>query len=96
MIKSVYGLRGDQLRCYIHYQPSFYHLHVHITNIKYDSPGTMVGRAHLLDDVIDNIENIDKHYYQKRTMSFVLKDTHSLTKQYKEHNMISNGSQSNT
>ena len=53
----------------------------------------MVGRAHLLDDVIDNIENIDKHYYQKRTMSFVLKDTHSLTKQYKEHNMISNGSQ---
>ena len=63
------------------------------TNIKYDSPGTMVGRAHLLDDVIDNIENIGKHYYQKRTLSFVLKDTHSLTKQFKENNTNSNGSQ---
>lgn len=28
-IRSKYGLEADQVKCYFHYQPSFYHLHVH-------------------------------------------------------------------
>ena len=28
-----------QVRCYLHYQPSYYHLHVHVTAIDYTPPG---------------------------------------------------------
>lgn len=38
-IKAKYGLDESQLRIYIHYQPSFYHLHVHFTFLKYEAPG---------------------------------------------------------
>ena len=81
-MESVYGIRGNQLKCYIHYQPSFYHLHVHITHVKHVARSSMVGRAHLLDDVIDNLENIDGAYYQKRTMNYVLKESDGLLREY--------------
>ncbi|KAJ2789086.1 hypothetical protein H4R20_007245, partial [Coemansia guatemalensis] len=28
-----YGVPHDKLRLYVHYQPSYYHFHVHITNV---------------------------------------------------------------
>ncbi|RKO87024.1 HIT-like domain-containing protein [Blyttiomyces helicus] len=63
---------AHELRLYIHYQPSYYHLHVHVTNLSFESPGQQVGQAHLLDDVIDNIEVIDRDYYAKRTLVYAL------------------------
>lgn len=48
-----YGVREDELRVYVHYQPSYYHLHVHFLHVKYDAgPGMAVGKAHLLNDII--------------------------------------------
>jgi hypothetical protein len=48
-----YGVREDELRVYIHYQPSYYHLHVHFLHVKYDAgAGMAAGKAHLLNDVI--------------------------------------------
>lgn len=38
------GLPESQLRIYLHYQPSFYHLHVHFTYLKYDAPGKFDSR----------------------------------------------------
>jgi hypothetical protein len=38
-IEEKYGIPCSQLWIYIHYQPSFYHLHVHFTYLKYDAPG---------------------------------------------------------
>ncbi|KAJ2224668.1 hypothetical protein IWW45_008036 [Coemansia sp. RSA 485] len=67
-----YGVPPEQLRLYIHYQPSYYHFHVHITNVNFESKGMIAGRAHLLDTVVDNIENITPDYYQKATISFAL------------------------
>lgn len=43
-IKEKYGLDETQLRIYLHYQPSFYHLHVHFTFLKYEAPGTHCER----------------------------------------------------
>ncbi|GLV42624.1 uncharacterized protein CBL_03363 [Carabus blaptoides fortunei] len=37
-IEDKYGLNKSQLRIYLHYQPSFYHLHVHFTYLKHDAP----------------------------------------------------------
>ncbi|KAJ2488944.1 hypothetical protein IWW37_004372, partial [Coemansia sp. RSA 2050] len=67
-----YDVSSDQLRLYIHYQPSYYHLHVHITNVMLEGKGMLAGRAHLLDSVIDNISNIASDYYQRATIPYVL------------------------
>lgn len=73
-IKRLYGLERSQLRIYFHYQPSFYHLHVHFTYLKYDAPGIFCEKSHLLDTVIDNIE-LMSDYYTKATLSFVIRAT---------------------
>ncbi|KAK3711396.1 hypothetical protein QZH41_013504 [Actinostola sp. cb2023] len=78
VIKSKYKIPSSQLRIYIHYQPSYYHLHVHFTHLKFDAPGSGAGKAHLLEDVIDNIANIDKNYYQKKTLPFVARESDKL------------------
>jgi m7GpppX diphosphatase len=82
-IKSKYGLDGSQLRIYLHYQPSFYHLHVHFTYIKHEAPGILAERAHLLSNVISNIELLPD-YYQKVTLPFVVRENDTLFKKIEE------------
>lgn len=43
-IQDKYGLEESQLRIYLHYQPSFYHLHVHFTFVKHEAPGIYCER----------------------------------------------------
>ncbi|KAL9979122.1 hypothetical protein ACROYT_G016734 [Oculina patagonica] len=81
-IKEKYSVPSDQLRIYVHYQPSYYHFHVHFTHLKYDAPGCGIGKAHLLQDVIDNIENIDSDYYSKRTLACLFKENDKLFKRF--------------
>jgi len=69
-IQNVYGVHPDQLKVYVHYQPQFYHFHVHFTRLE-NEIGASVDRAHLLSDIIQNLE-IDSDYYLKRTISYVL------------------------
>jgi m7GpppX diphosphatase len=70
VIESVYGVKVDQLRIFVHYQPQFYHFHVHFTRLENDT-GAQAEKAHLLADVIQNLE-MDSEYYQKRTMTYKL------------------------
>ena len=65
------------IRAYFHYVPSYYHLHVHFTHVNYDAPGAVVGRAHLLNDVIDNLTLIGD-FYQRRTLTCVLRENEDL------------------
>lgn len=81
-ISKRYGIHRSQLRIYFHYQPSFYHLHVHFTYLKYDAPGIFCEKSHLLDTVINNIELLPD-YYQKATLSFVLKENDAAFEQYR-------------
>ncbi|XP_059685581.1 m7GpppX diphosphatase [Gavia stellata] len=78
-----FGVPGSQLRIYLHYQPSYYHLHVHFTALGYDAPGSSVERAHLLADVIDNLA-LDSMYYQKRALTFALRADELLFKKFQE------------
>ncbi|XP_037077427.1 m7GpppX diphosphatase-like [Pollicipes pollicipes] len=71
-IKEKYGVPAWQLRVYFHYQPSYYHLHVHFTSVRFDAPGTHVGKAHLLPSVISNIELLPD-YYQRATLSYFVR-----------------------
>ncbi|CAJ0572881.1 unnamed protein product, partial [Mesorhabditis spiculigera] len=82
-INEKYGLRADQVRAYFHYQPSFYHLHVHFVNLKYDAPACQVLSAISLDDVINNIRLLPD-YYQRATLSFTRKRGDNLLQMYVE------------
>ena len=55
---------------------------MHFTHLKYDAPGCGIGKAHLLQDVIDNIENIDSDYYRKKTLACVFKANDKLFKRF--------------
>ncbi|KAI8344785.1 HIT-like domain-containing protein [Chlamydoabsidia padenii] len=74
--------KGQPCRLFIHYQPSYYHLHIHITALSMqDPPGAMVGQAHLLDTVIDNL-TLYPDYYQKATLPYVIGEQHPLYSRY--------------
>ncbi|KAH8548532.1 HIT-like domain-containing protein [Umbelopsis sp. PMI_123] len=84
-VEKTYGVKSTNLRMFFHYQPSYYHLHIHVVHTAYTSaPGIIAGQAHLLDQVIDNIDVIDNNYYQRATLPFVLADNHELCKRYIE------------
>ncbi|ABN66973.1 trehalase-associated protein [Scheffersomyces stipitis CBS 6054] len=83
LIKKVatekFAVQKDELRIFIHYQPSYYHFHLHIVNVKHPGlgDGIAVGKAILLDDVIENIK-VTGDYYQKRTIGYLLGENHGL------------------
>jgi m7GpppX diphosphatase len=70
-IKRIYGVNSNQIRIFIHYQPQFYHFHVHYTRLE-NEVGCCCERAHLLSDVIQNLQ-MDSDFYCKRTISYKLK-----------------------
>ncbi|KAL3801637.1 hypothetical protein HJC23_013142 [Cyclotella cryptica] len=70
-IKNIYGVDNDQIRVFIHYQPQFYHFHVHFTRLE-NEVGCSSEKGHLLCDVIQNLE-IDSNFYSKRTIAYKLK-----------------------
>ncbi|XP_028272263.1 m7GpppX diphosphatase [Parambassis ranga] len=78
-----YKLPASKLRVYLHYQPSYYHLHVHFTKLGFEAPGCGVERAHLIGDVIQNLQS-DPQYYKTRTLYFQLKENDGLLSKFKE------------
>lgn len=87
-----YGLDAGQLRVYVHYMPTYYYFHIHIVHVDLETPGCAIGTAHLLDDIIDNIKNVDGHYYQRRTLYYLLGCEHELFKLIERgHGLDKNG-----
>lgn len=80
-IAERYAIGADQLRIYIHYQPAFYHLHVHFTFLQHDPPGITTERSHLLSTVIENLK-LMPDYYQKVTLPCTLKATDKLYEKF--------------
>lgn len=80
-IEECYCLCASQLRIYFHYQPSFYHLHLHINPVRGDAPGIWCEKSHMLDTVISNIE-LMPDYYQRVTLPFVLFEGSELLDKY--------------
>ncbi|QRG37872.1 hypothetical protein FDK38_002259 [Candidozyma auris] len=76
-----YNVPEDELRIFIHYQPSYYHFHVHLVRLSHPGlgDGLNAGKAMLLDDVIENLKLVPD-YYKKRTLTYVLGENHKLWK----------------
>jgi len=79
-VQEKWGLKKSQLKMYFHYQPSYYHLHVHIVNIKYEAPGLSSTSIDLCS-VIDNLKLLPD-YYKKVTLPFVRKQNDALYQKY--------------
>ncbi|KAJ6581430.1 HIT-like domain-containing protein [Mycena capillaripes] len=80
-----WGIPRGGLRMYIHYQPSYYHFHVHIVNANYEGGmGMSVGQAHLLEDVIALLELDEESpsespgIFERMTLTYGLGEQHGL------------------
>ena len=53
------ALETDQVKLYIHYQPTYYHFHVHVVHVMCEATSTQsVGKAFSLDNIISQLENM--------------------------------------
>ncbi|GAA5971218.1 hypothetical protein JCM11641_004191 [Rhodosporidiobolus odoratus] len=91
-----YGVDKGELRFFVHYQPSYYHFHVHIVHLSYvNFSGITVGQAQLLDDIIDTLElELEaasaggpaplQGFFERRTFTYSLGVEHALYKLLKD------------
>jgi len=81
VLKERYGLNPAQLKAYFHYQPSYYHLHMHLVRFGYDAPGGSMYSIPV-DVAIGNLR-IAGDYYKRATLPFVGKALDPLCQKYK-------------
>lgn len=80
-IYKKFNLHRDNLRLYVHYQPSYYHFHIHVVNANFSGlTNSMIsGKAILLDDIIDNLRCMeDGKGYANKVITYQLKESHKL------------------
>ncbi|KAE8911757.1 hypothetical protein PF005_g2955 [Phytophthora fragariae] len=70
VLSEKFGVKASSIRMYLHYQPTYYHLHVHFSHVKM-TQGTFSGKAVLLEDVIYNL-SVNSDHYKNATLSFVV------------------------
>ena len=88
-IADKFSLSLQEIRVFIHYQPSFYHLHVHFTHIKAQHGGFQSERAHMLSTVIENIK-LMSNYYQRIALEFSLSSTAELKREQYDKKRVDN------
>jgi len=86
-IHERYGIPRSQLRVFFHYQPSFYHLHIHFTYLQFEAPGIFAEKAHLLSTVINNIQ-LKPDYYQEATIEFAVRESDGLFTCYENKGIV--------
>lgn len=56
-VKTYPSIEPDQLKLYVHYQPTYYHLHIHIVHVALEAGGTQAtGKAVGLESIIETLE----------------------------------------
>ncbi|GAB6021615.1 hypothetical protein CHUAL_004200 [Chamberlinius hualienensis] len=71
-IMKKFNVTERELRVFVHYQPSYYHFHVHFMHVnrsENSAGGIQSTRAHNIDTIISNIK-LMPDYYQKVTLTF--------------------------
>ncbi|RDW74683.1 putative mRNA decapping hydrolase [Aspergillus mulundensis] len=58
-VKMYPGLEEDQLKLYVHYQPTYYHFHIHVVNVMLEAGATQAtGKAFGLENLISQLETL--------------------------------------
>jgi m7GpppX diphosphatase len=80
VVPQKYGIAGDQLRLFVHYQPSYYHFHIHVVNVEHPGlgDGIAAGKAILLEEVIEQLNWLGEEGFEKKTITYVLGENHKL------------------
>lgn len=59
-VKAYPELEEDQLKLYVHYQPTYYHFHIHIVHVALEAGGTQAtGKAFGLGTIMEQLETMD-------------------------------------
>lgn len=77
-IQERFGVPRSALRVFLHYQPSYYHLHVHFAHVSNVGAGAVAGKAVLLDEVVDTIKTFGSDAYRRKTLTYVLGEADDL------------------
>ncbi|KAK0406156.1 hypothetical protein QR680_018399 [Steinernema hermaphroditum] len=80
-IRERYGVNPAQIKAYFHYQPSFYHLHMHLVKVNYDAPGGSMY-AIPVEVALGNLR-IASDYYKRATLPFMGKALDPLCQKFK-------------
>ncbi|KAH3903278.1 related to m7GpppX diphosphatase [Saccharomycodes ludwigii] len=80
IVTCAYKIESDVLRIFVHYQPSYYHFHIHVVNVKQFGlkDGISVGKAILLDDIIENLKYMGEDGYKNRVITYIIGESHGL------------------
>jgi len=76
-------LSYNSMKCYFHYLPTYFYLHIHVRHINapIDSDFAMqIGSSILLEDVIENL-NLVHDYFQRRTIRYAIGEQHPFYKE---------------
>jgi m7GpppX diphosphatase len=58
-VKTYPDLEADQLKLYVHYQPTYYHFHIHIVHVQLEAGATQAtGKAIGLESIISQLETM--------------------------------------
>jgi m7GpppX diphosphatase len=59
-VQTYKELERDQLKLYVHYQPTYYHFHIHIVHVALEAGGTQaIGKAFGLETIISQLETME-------------------------------------
>lgn len=76
------SIEADQLKLYVHYQPTYYHFHIHIVHVQLEAGATQAtGKAVGLDSIISQLEMMgggDEAGMDRATMSYTLGEASDL------------------
>jgi m7GpppX diphosphatase len=77
-ITAKFGVPANQIRSYLHYMPSYHHLHVHFVHAGHDASfGMAVGKGHALPEVLGNLKLLSD-FYSKATLMVSLAENNPL------------------
>ena len=86
-IKEKFGVARSLVRVYFHYQPAYYHLHLHFAHMRYLAGAPFIGKSVSMNDVVQNI-SLSNDYYKNATLVYYIKDGHALSVELDKHNVI--------
>lgn len=80
----------DELRIFVHYQPSYYHFHVHVVNVMHEGLGNGIsaGKAILLLDVIEDLKLLGDEGFKKKSLSYLVGEQSDLWGLFKENGVV--------
>ena len=64
IIGEIYDIDETQLKIFLHYEPSTYHLHIHFINTEHKMCDSSIEYCHDIDNIIYNL-SIKSNYYQE-------------------------------